>query len=470
MAEVLNVKKRLIRNIDWIVTVDAQRRMITDGAIAISGDRIEAVEKSGVLEASFRPDEVIDGRGLIAIPGLIDTHVSTLQQLGRGGADACDFPKFMLERVLPYETAMKVDDAELAARMCQLEMIRSGTTCFADSGSHFPGAIARVATESGLRATLPRACYDVYETFMGSFPKQWEQEPVKQTINRAEAAVDELAKLRNDRVRSAIALPWLAAASDTLTREVTALAQSKSVPVVAVAGRSRDDAVASRREHGRTEIGRLREAGLLNASTLIGHAGWTSPDDLVAIKASRASVACCPSSSQRLGTGALELGRYPELLAFGVNVTLGSGSAMASNYIDVARQLFLFSGGSKSYRLDATVAAPEAALEMATVRAAQAVGLDNEIGKLEAGKKADITMFNMVAADWAPVINPIANLVFSSRGGAHTVIVDGEVLMAGGVVRTLDEERILSDGQVRAAALAERSGIARFCRPQWRLV
>jgi len=111
MAEVLNVKKRLIRNIDWIVTVDAQRRMITDGAIAISGDRIEAVEKSGVLEASFRPDEVIDGRGIIAIPGLIDTHVSTLQQLGRGGADACDFPKFMLERVLPYETAMKVDDA-----------------------------------------------------------------------------------------------------------------------------------------------------------------------------------------------------------------------------------------------------------------------------------------------------------------------------------------------------------------------
>jgi 5-methylthioadenosine/S-adenosylhomocysteine deaminase len=143
---------------------------------------------------------------------------------------------------------------------------------------------------------------------------------------------------------------------------------------------------------------------------------------------------------------------------------------MASNYIDIARQLFLFSGGSKSYRLDATVVAPEAAVEMATVRGAQALGLDSEIGTLESGKKADIAMFSMVAADWAPVINPVANLVFSSRGGAHTVIVDGKVVMASGVIRTLDEERILHEGQLRAAVLAERSGVARFCRPQWHVM
>jgi 5-methylthioadenosine/S-adenosylhomocysteine deaminase len=470
MAEILNVKKRLIRNIDWVITVDEQRRMITDGAIAISGERIEAVEKSGALEGSFKADEVIDGRGLIAIPGLIDTHVTTLQQLGRGGADACDIPKFMLERSLSYEAAMTADEATLAAQMCQLEMIRSGTTCFADSGSLFPGAIAGVAAESGLRSILSRACYDVYDTFMGPFPKEWEREPLEQVVDRAEAAVDEVVSLRNDRLRPAIALPWLAAASDDLLREVAALARSKKVPVVAVAARSRDDAVASRRQHGHTEIGRLHKVGLLDARTVIGHAGWTNPDDLVAIKAGGASVACCPSSSQRLGTGALELGRYPELLAFGVNVTLGSGSAMASNYIDIARQLFLFSGGSKSYRLDATVVSPEAAVEMATVRGARALGLDSEIGSLVAGKKADITMFNMVAADWAPVINPIANLVFSSRGGAHTVIVNGEAVMTSGVIRTLDEERILHEGQLCAAELAERSGVAFFCQPQWQLV
>jgi 5-methylthioadenosine/S-adenosylhomocysteine deaminase len=106
---------------------------------------------------------------------------------------------------------------------------------------------------------------------------------------------------------------------------------------------------------------------------------------------------------------------------------------------------------------------------MATIRAAAALGLAKEIGSLEAGKKADITLFNMVSADWAPVINPIANLVFSSRGGAHTVIVDGHDLMAAGRVCSMDEERILRESQQRAEALVGRSGLRGFCAPQWPL-
>jgi 5-methylthioadenosine/S-adenosylhomocysteine deaminase len=171
--------------------------------------------------------------------------------------------------------------------------------------------------------------------------------------------------------------------------------------------------------------------------------------------------------SHRLGTGSLEFGRYPELLAFGVNVALGSGSAMASNYIDVARQLYLFAGGSKTYRLDATAVPPETALEMATIRGAAALGLAGEIGSLEPGKKADITMFRMLAADWAPVINPVANLVFSSRGGAHTVIVDGKILLDAGVLKSVDEDRTLADAQRCAESIVTRSGLDRYCTPQW---
>jgi 5-methylthioadenosine/S-adenosylhomocysteine deaminase len=472
LATVLNVQNsnRLIKNIDWIITVDAERRMITDGAIAIAGDRIKAVGKSHVLERDFKADEVIDGRGLIAIPGLIDTNIPVLQQLGRGAADACDMAPFMLQRTLLYEAAMTADDAAIAAEVCQLEMIRSGTTTFVDSGSSFPAAIAGVAARAGLRAMLPRAVYDVYDTFLGAFPDAWPRETADEAVRHAAAAIDEIRALKDERIMPAVALPWLAAASDALAQEIAALAKAKDVAVIAAAARSRDDAVASRRQHARTEVERLRRAGLLGATTLVAHAGWTSPDDLVAIKASGASVACCPSSSQRLGTGALELGRYPELLAFGVNVTLGSGSAMASNYVDIARQLYLFAGGSKSYRLDATVIAPEAAVEMATIRGAAALGLAGEIGSLEAGKRADITLFNMVAADWAPVINPIANLVFSARGGAHTVIAGGKTLLAAGEVRTLDEQRILRDGQARAEEFAARSGLSRFCAPQWAVV
>jgi 5-methylthioadenosine/S-adenosylhomocysteine deaminase len=459
--------KRLIRNIDWVITVDAKRRMIANGAIAIVGNRIEAVEKSEALERSFAADEIVDGRNLIAVPGLIDANVATTQQLGRGAADFCDLQNFMLQRTVPYEASLTADEALIASRLCQLEMIHSGTTTFVDSGSLNPEAVAAATIESGLRAVVPRGCYDLFDTFLGKFSGAWPQDTTGDAVERAASAIDNIRSLDSDRVKAAVALPWLAAASDSLLQEVTALAESKGVRVIAAAARTRDEAVAARRQYGRTEVNRLLNAGFLSPAAIVAHAGWTSPDDLADIKASGVHVACCPSASQRLGTGALELGRYPELLAFGVNVCLGSGSAMASNYIDVARQLYLFAGGSKSYRLDSTVVHPEEVLEMATVRAAAAIGLAHEIGALEAGKKADVTLFNMASADWAPTINPLANLVFSSRGGAHSVIVDGKILMSCGDVCTLDEETVLEQGQFSAEAIAKRSGLYRFCAPGW---
>jgi len=163
----------------------------------------------------------------------------------------------------------------------------------------------------------------------------------------------------------------------------------------------------------------------------------------------------------------LAFGRYPELLEFGVNIALGSGSAMGSNFIDVARQLYIFSGGNKSNRLDATVTPPEVSLEMATIRGAAALGLGDEIGSLTAGKRADITFFQVRAADWVPVVNPISNLVFSSRGGAHTVIVDGKVLMSNRTTHTLDEGEVLNESQRRAEALMEQANLTAFSKSAW---
>jgi 5-methylthioadenosine/S-adenosylhomocysteine deaminase len=318
-----------------------------------------------------------------------------------------------------------------------------------------------------LRAVATRSCCDVYDTFMGAFPDSIAQETATEVLSFAEIAIRRITDAGDARVRAGIAVPWMAACSDDLCREIAALARSADLPVIATAGFSRDDAVASRREHGRTEIGRLLDTGLLGSRTIVANAGWASPRDMLTLKEQSANVACTPSASHRLGTGSLEFGRYPELLMFGVNVTFGSGSAMAGNFTDIARQLFLFCGGSISTRLDATIAPPETALEMATIRGAAAIGLEGEIGSLEAGKKADIALFDVVATDWIPLINPLANLAFSTRGGAHTVIVDGRVLMSAGKVHSLDEERVLGECQSRAERLAARSNLARFGALQW---
>ena len=197
------MRKRLIKNIDWVVTVDEDRRMIADGAIAINGDRIEAVEKSRTLENAFAADETINGRGLIAVPGLIDTNVATVQQLGRGAADLCDIPKFLLERTFPYEAVLSPDDARAATRACQLEMIRSGTTCFADSGSRFPDIVADGGGQTGLRAMVPRACYDAYDTFMGSFPTAFARESTEETCRHAVSAIAAVRDVCCDRIQPA---------------------------------------------------------------------------------------------------------------------------------------------------------------------------------------------------------------------------------------------------------------------------
>lgn len=458
----------LIRHIDWILSVDRERRMIRDGAIAISGDRLTYVGPDAGAPA--KADDIIDGRGLVATPGLIDASVASVLQLGRGAGDGCDMPRYRLERSLACEGALSAEDALAAARACQLEMIRSGTTSFADSGSRFPAQVAAAAAASGLRALVSRSCADVFDTFIGAFPDSVALESAADAIAHAAAAIKQAKEGRVPRVpriQMAIALPWLAACSDALLRETAALSRETGARLIIGAGCARDDAVASRREHGRTEIARLAAAGLLGPATIVSHAGWISPADMRTLADSGASVACCPSASQRQGTGALEFGRYPELAAFGVNVALGSGSAMAGNHADIARQLFLYCGSNMSLRLDATIASPESALEMATLNGARALGLGADTGSLEAGKKADVALFNALTSDWVPVINPVGNLAFSSRGGAHTVIADGALLMRAGRVLSLDEDSVLAEVQQRATALMQRSGLARFCQPAW---
>jgi 5-methylthioadenosine/S-adenosylhomocysteine deaminase len=456
----------VIDNLDWIITVDPTRRMIRSGRIVVDGSRIAFVGKAGAPIPADATD-VIDGTGSIAVPGLIDTSVAVIQQLGRGLGDFCDIPEYRLNRVGRYEGALTSADARIAAEHFCVEMIRAGSTCFVDAGSRFPVEIATVAAEHGLRGLVGFAAQDIYDTAMGSYAPSAERLDLEGVLERVRASAVAISSINQNLVAPCIAIPWLAGCSDQLGQALAKLANEHQLIVVVGAGASRDEAVYSRIHAGLTEVQRLQTMGLLGRRTIITHAGWTSPNDLRMIVDSGATVACCPSMSHRLGTGALEQGRYPELLAFGANVTLGSGSAMASNYIDIARQLYLFSGGCKTYRLDATIAGPETALEMATTRAAAALGRAAEHGAIEQGRLADITLFRCAAADWTPVINPVQNLVFSSRGGADTVIVAGEILMRNGALVRMSEHEILRNSQVVAEALAARSGLERFARSAW---
>jgi 5-methylthioadenosine/S-adenosylhomocysteine deaminase len=223
-------------------------------------------------------------------------------------------------------------------------------------------------------------------------------------------------------------------------------------------------------KYGMADIERMEALGALGPNMVFIHMGWVNPREVKLVVEHDLKVSCSPTGGLKLAMGSMEYGRFPEMLEFGVSVALGSDAAMSSNFLDIVRVMYLASGGAKAARLDATIMGPETVLEMATLNGAKAALWEDEIGSLEPGKKADIAIFDMNKPEWRPVLNPIANLVYSSRGGADTVIIDGKVVMEGGVVQTIDEEKTLQEAQKRGEALAVKSGLWDRAKPKWPII
>lgn len=460
--------RTLIRNADWVVTVDATRRIVTDGAIAIEGDRIAFVGKASAVPAAFAPDNVIDARGMLVLPGFIDTHVHNTQHLGRGLGDGCDMPVLLLERLYAYESVMSADDAYWAARLCQLELIKGGTTCFLDPSSYYPGETARAVGETGLRGVISRTAFDVQNTRIGKLPRQaLFRESTAEALERAEDAVVRYQGAHGGRVRTWFSIRIPAGCSDELCRGIRRLADKHSVGIVTHCCESQDQSVASRLSSGFTDVERLGELGVLGPQMVMIQMGWASPAEIALAQKHRFKVSYTPSTSYRLALGDASFGHFPEMAALGITVALGGNAAMSSNFMDMVRVMALGAGMLRSTRLDAGLFPPEQMIEMATLNGAIALGMEDHLGSIETGKKADLALFDTRRSDWRPLLNPVSCLVHSSRGGADTVLVDGKVLMAGGKILTFDEAETLAECQRRGLAIAARSGLDKVSASPW---
>ena len=462
------MKSLVIRNAGWIVTVDRERRIITDGAVAIVDDRVVFVGKSTAVPACFASAPVIDATGMLLLPGFVDTHVHNTQQLGRGLADECDIPKQLLERLYGYESEMTSEDAYWAAKMCHLELIRAGTTCFLDPSSYYPEETAKAAGETGMRGIVSRTAFDVYNTTIGKLPsKTMFRETMVEALDRAEQTVIAHNNTHDGRIRAWFALRILAGCSDELCRGIRRLADKHAVPIVMHASESRDEVVGSRLSSGVSDVERLERLGVLSPDMVMIHMGWASPREIHLAHKHGFKISYTPSTGLRLGMGDSDYGRFPEMAALGITISLSCNSAMSSNYLDMVRLMNLGSGAMRSKRLSAFVFPPEEMIEMATLNGAIAVGMQDDLGSIEVGKKADLALFDTRRPDWRPVLNPLSNLVHSSRGGAHTVIVNGKVLMTAGRVISIDELETLAQCQRRGIAIAHRSGLDRMTQSPW---
>jgi len=441
------MQAELLIHAQWVLPVDPQDRVLIDHALAVAEGRILALVPSAEAQA-IQARQTLDLPGHVLIPGLINAHTHSPMTLMRGLADDLPLMTWLNQHIWPAERRW-VDPDFVAAgtRLAALEMLRSGTTCFNDM-YFFPDVTATVAADAGMRALVGMIVLD--------FP-----------TNFAEDADDYLSKglqlherFRNHAlIRTAFAPHSPYAVSDAPLARVRTLADELEVPVHIHLHETHDEIVQSLRDHGERPLARLDRLGLVGPGLVAVHMTQLEEVEIARLAQAGAHVVHCPQSNLKLASGFCPVAR---LLGAGVNVALGTDGAASNNDLDMLGELRAAALLGKGVAGSASAVPARAALRMATIDAARALGMDQETGSLEPGKAADLVALDLRDPDTQPVYHPLSQLVYAaSRGQVRHVWVAGRQLVCDGVALTLDRDAILAqakDWGERIAAADRRGG------------
>src|SRR6266571_138200 len=450
-----------------IVTMNATRDIISDGAIAIKGNRIVSVDKTAALLPMYGDDEVIDVQGKLIIPGLIDTHVHLAQALIRGCADDMALIQWLCERVWVLQGNFTTDDGYVSARLCIAEMLKSGTTTFLESMlAHSYGfdGIARAVDESGIRACLAGIVMDIgtYATQDNAMHPGMIESREKSLLG----VLDMHSKWNGaaaDRIHVWFGPRTPGGVSGELYREMSELAHLRDMGITMHLAEVEADKIFLNEKYGLSPVAYAESVGLLGPKNVLVHMVWLTREDIEKLAATRTSVSHNPSSNSKLASGVCKV---PQMLASGVNVALGCDGGPSNNDYDMIREMKLAALIHKAVTLDPLIVPAETVLEMATINGARALGLEREIGSLEVGKKADLVVVNFDHLHPPPSLNPLATRCYASTGGeVDMVVVDGQVVVEQGQLLTMDEDEVMEQAWQHANALYQRAGIE--IKPKW---
>jgi len=435
-----------------IVTVDAERRILTDGSILIEGRDIVEVGPAAAVRPVRRPDRVINGRRRVVTPGFVDTHVHLTEHLSRGlMLDDVPVPRYLPDWLLPLYSTVTPEEEQAAALLACVEMIRTGTTTFCEAGTLFDvPAVADAVEQVGMRAILGRWTWDV----------EGQTGRMHQTTDEALGrTADVLAKVHGragGRIGAWPLLLGFGTCSPALMRGARDLAEAHGVGwgMMNLALHPR------LRTRDAFTVEKLETLGLLGPSTKLAHMIYVSDDDIARLARHRVKIAHCPTAALKHTKGLAAHGRFPEMVDAGVCVSLGGDSANGSNHFDMLRLMYLAATVFKDARLDVGVMPAERVLEMATIKGAEALQLERQVGSLEPGKRADLVVFDADTPEWRPLLNPVNNLVYAASGASvRTVLIDGRVVLDEGRITVLDERALYERVERLSREHVRRAGV-----------
>jgi 5-methylthioadenosine/S-adenosylhomocysteine deaminase len=430
-----------------IVTMDSNRRVLENGFIAVRGDEIIAIgtDVNAAFPKGITAKQTIDASGKLIIPGLINGHTHIPMVLMRGLKDDVTLDDWLRKFIFPAEARNVTEDyVRWGSRLALAEMIRSGTTTFADM-YYFEDAEAEETKAAGLRGFLGETWIDFpvpdnknvaeMATYTEKFLKKWQGDPL---------------------IHAAVAPHSIYTCSEKTLRAAAALARKYHAPILIHVSEMRKEFTDSIEKNGATPVQYLERIEFLGPDVLAAHCIWVDYTDMKILAERQVGCVHNPSSNMMLASGVAPV---VDERAAGMRVGLGTdGPAGSNNDLDMMEEMDLAAKLQKTYRVDPRALGAKGALEMATIEGARALHMEKQIGSLETGKKADFVILTLDVPNAVPMYDVYSQIVYALKASeVQTVVVAGKTLLKDGKLLTVDETAAIAKakeyGQKVAASL-----------------
>jgi 5-methylthioadenosine/S-adenosylhomocysteine deaminase len=418
-----------------VVTMDAKRRVIAGGAVAVKGERIVAVGTRAEIDRAYKAKQRIDRPDALITPGLINTHTHAPMSLFRGIADDLRLQEWLEKYIFPAEARNVTPEfVRAGTNLAVLEMLLGGTTTYTDM-YYFEEVIGEATAAAGMRGVLG-------QTVIG-FPVPDAKTP-QLALERSEAFLKKFAGHRL--ITAAVAPHALYTNSDETLRATRALANKYGAPLLIHVAETKREFDESKQKRGATPVEALARLGVFDGRTVAAHGVWLEDGDIATLAKKQVGVAHCPSSNMKLASGVAPL---PKLLKLGVALGLGpDGPAGSNNEFNLFEEMDLAAKLQKVSTMDPEALPAETAFAMATIGGARVLGMEKEIGSLEAGKRADVIAVRLDAPHAWPMFNVYSQLVYALKASdVSDVVVNGRTLVRERKPLTLDKSRIQAEAE-----------------------
>lgn len=419
--------KRLFKGAT-IITCNENFDIINNGMIAVYGDSLDYVgEYNREFEEQYAADSTIIANNKVLMPGLINAHTHLAMTLFRGYGGSLPLKQWLKEKIWPAESKLTAKDCAIGAQVGISEMLLSGTTCFLDM-YFFMDAIAEVVKKTGIRAVLTRGLLS--------------GDDFDEKLEESRSLYENYHNTANNRITV------MQAIHAEYTNDEYSIGKSlelaKELDCAMHIHLSETDGEVERcfKRFGVTPVEFFRDIGLFDRPTIAAHCVSLSDDDMKILKEYKVNVVHNPSSNLKLASGFAQIDR---MIKAGINVSLGTDGASSNNNLDMMEEMHIAALLAKAVAKDATALDAKSAIRMATINGAKALGLDDEIGSLEKGKRADLIMINQNSPFMLPKNEVCENIVYSAnRSNIEMTMVDGCILMERGILRTIKNDDLFN--------------------------